>query len=134
MKPLNAAVSCNPSRTQLLFLAVALTTVLLLLAACTSPGESGITAIVGAQLEPSLDAEPIPFSVVVVANGIIQAAGPQQTTPVPKGAETIRGAGMLILPMPYTATIAPGEPANLMIRDSETRAPKALMRDGVWIN
>lgn len=104
-------------------------------AACTEPdGASGQIAIVGARLEPSLDAEPIPFSVVVIADGKIAAAGPQASTPVPKGAETIQGAGRVIQPSPYTATIAPGNPANLLIRNAETLAPEAVMRDGQWVN
>ena len=106
----------------------------LLLASCGGgAGEPGLKAIVGGRLEPSLDAEPIPYSVVVIANGKIREAGPQATTPVPKGAETIDAKGKVIQPMPYTGKVAPGEPADLMIRDAESFAPDRLMRDGEWI-
>ena len=96
-------------------------------------GEPGLKAIVGGRLEPSLDAEPIPFSVVVIEKGTIRAAGPQSSTPVPKGAETIDARGKVIQPMPYTGKVAPGEPADLMIRDAQTFAPERLMRDGQWV-
>lgn len=103
-------------------------------AACsTAPTEPGLKAIVGGRLEASLDAEPIEYSVVVIADGKIRAAGPQASTPVPKGAETISAKGMVIQPMPYTGRIAAGEPADLMLRDAETQAPDRLMRDGEWI-
>lgn len=102
------------------------------LASCSAPASSGI-AIVGGRLEPSLDAEPIPYSVVIVRDGKIEAAGPQATTPVPKGMETVSGAGKVILPSPYTGRIAPGEPANLLIRDAETGVPERIMQEGQWI-
>jgi hypothetical protein len=106
---------------------------LLSLAGCSSPGEPGLKVIVGGRLEPGLDQEPIPRSVVVIQDGKIRAAGPQASTPVPKGAETIDGSGKLIQPMPYNATIAPGNPANLMIRDAESGAPERIMQDGDWV-
>ena len=106
----------------------------LLWAGCGGGGsEPGLKAIVGGRLEPSLDAEPIPYSVVVIADGKIRAAGAQSTTPVPKGAETIDAKGKVIQPMPYTGKVAAGEPADLMIRDAETFAPDRLMRDGEWV-
>jgi imidazolonepropionase-like amidohydrolase len=92
-----------------------------------------LKAIVGGRLEASLDAEPIEFSVVVIAEGKIRAAGPQASTPVPKGAETISAKGLVIQPMPYTGKIAPGEPADLMLRNAESFAPDRLMRDGEWV-
>lgn len=107
----------------------------LLLAACSGPGtEPGLKAIVGGRLEPSLEAEPIPFSVIVIADGKIRAAGPQAEVPVPKGAKTFNAKGKVIQPMPYTGKIAPGEPADLMIRDAETLVPERLMRAGEWIH
>jgi cytosine/adenosine deaminase-related metal-dependent hydrolase len=105
----------------------------LLCAGCGGAGEPGLKAIVGGRLEPSLDAEPIPYSVVVIANGKIRAAGPQASTPVPKGAETIDAKGKVIQPMPYTGKVAPGEPADLLIRDAASFAPERLMREGQWV-
>jgi cytosine/adenosine deaminase-related metal-dependent hydrolase len=104
-----------------------------LLTSCAEPGvEPGLKAIVGGSVEPSLDAERIPYAVVVIAAGQIRAVGPQATTPVPKGAETIPAKGKLIRPMPYDAKLAPGSPADLMIFDAETGAPERIMKAGEW--
>ena len=106
----------------------------LLLCACAEPGvEPGLKAIVGGSLEPSLDAEAIPFSVIVIADGKIRALGPQATTPVPKGAETIAAKGKVVRPMPYNVTLAPGGAADFLIFDAETGAPERIMRDGEWV-
>lgn len=111
-----------------------LTLLFLVLAGCAEPAtEPGLKAIVGGRLEASLDAEPVPFSVVVIAGGKIRAVGPQATVPVPKGAETIPAKGKLIRPMPYTATIAEGGPANLMVFDAESGTPERVMQDGDWV-
>jgi len=106
----------------------------LLCAGCGGGGEPGLKAIVGGRLESSLDAEPIPYSIVIIADGKIRAAGPAASTPVPKGAETIDARGKVIQPMPYTGKVAPGEPADLMMRDAETFAPDRLMRAGEWVH
>lgn len=107
---------------------------LLLLGACSEPGtEPGLKALVGGRLEASLEAEPVPFSVVVIGSGKIRAMGPQQTVPVPKGAETISTKGMVVRPMPQDGEIKVGEPANLMLIDAETGAPDKVMRDGSWV-
>ncbi len=112
-----------------------------LLTACGGGGErvsagdgGGMLAIVGARLEPSLEAEPIEYSVVVIQDGKFKAAGPQATTPVPKDAETMQGAGMTISPSPYNATIAEGEPANLTLQETETGTPRGIMSNGQWVN
>lgn len=99
-----------------------------LLTACVSPQESGVKVIVGAKLEQPGHA-PIDYSVVVIENGKIQTAGPQATTPVPKGAEITRGLGMTIEPV-AGGQIEPGEPANLVLRGTNERT----MRNGEWVN
>ena len=91
----------------------------LLLSACTSP--SGVKAIVGAKLG-SID-----YSVVVIENGKIIAAGPQSQVPVPKGSEITRGIGMAI--EPDGDSIAPGHAANLILKGSTERK----MHNGEWI-
>jgi cytosine/adenosine deaminase-related metal-dependent hydrolase len=106
----------------------------LVLAACREPQtEPGLQALIGGRLEAALDAEPVPYSVVVIAAGKIRAMGPQATVPVPKGAEAINAKGKVIRPMPYDARIEPGAPANLMLFDAETGAPAGVMRDGQWV-
>lgn len=97
------------------------------------PTEPGLKALVGGRLEPSLDAEPIPYSVVVIADGKIRAFGPQATTPVPKGAETIATKGSVIRPMPYDAVIAEGSPANLLLFNAESGQPEGVMQNGEWL-
>jgi hypothetical protein len=106
----------------------------LLLCGCAEPGtEPSLKAIVGGSVEPSLDAERIPYAVIVIADGKIRAIGPQATTPVPKGAETVAAKGKLLRPMPYDAKLEPGRAADLMMFDAETGAPERIMRDGEWV-
>jgi imidazolonepropionase-like amidohydrolase len=106
----------------------------LLLGGCSEPGvEPGLKALVGGRLEASLQSEPVPFSVIVIASGKVRAMGPQQTVPVPKGAETISTKGKVIRPMPQDGSIKVGESADLMIVDAETGAPDKVMRNGEWV-
>ena len=97
------------------------------LTACVSPQESGVKVIVGAKLEQPGQA-PIDYSVVVIESGKIRAAGPQSTTPVPKGGEITSGLGMTIEPVPG-ARIEAGQPANLTLKGASERT----MRNGEWI-
>lgn len=91
---------------------------------CTSPKESGIKVIVGARLNQ------IEYSVLIIQEGKIRAAGPQSAVPVPKGSEVIRGIGMSIEPLPGGAPVAAGQPANLVLKGSTQR----MMRDGEWVS
>ena len=91
------------------------------LAACTSPDASGVKVIVGAKLA-SID-----YSVVVIENGKITAAGPQASTPVPKGSAITSGIGMTI--EPDGDSIEPGHAANLILKGATERK----MRNGEWI-
>ena len=93
------------------------------LAACVAPQEYAVKVIVGAKLGN------IDYSVVVITNGKIQAAGPQATTPVPKGAEITRGLGMTIERAPEGGPIEPGQPANLVLKGATER----VMRNGEWV-
>jgi hypothetical protein len=114
--------------------AVTLVSLAAILTGCAEPAkEPGLKALVGGRLEISLEAEPIPYSVVVVADGKIRAMGPQATTSVPKGAETISTKGSVIRPMPYNGTITVGGPANLMLYNAETGAPEGVMQNGQWL-
>ena len=100
--------------------------VALSLAACTSPSESGIKVIVGAKLA-NPGREPIDYSVVVIEGGKITAAGPQSSTPVPKGSAITSGIGMTIEPV--GDSIEPGHPANLILKGP----PDRKMHNGEWI-
>jgi hypothetical protein len=93
----------------------------LALAGCTSPDASGVKVIVGAKLGA------IDYSVVVIENGKITAAGPQSQVPVPKGSEITRGIGMTI--EPDGDSIEPGHPANLILKGPTERK----MHNGEWV-
>ena len=105
----------------------------LTLAACTSPQESGIKVIVGAQLQATPDAAPIPFSVVVIANDKFLAAGPQADVPVPKGADILRGTGKIIKPASASGRIAAGEPADLVLQNADSGSIEMTMHNGQWV-
>lgn len=99
------------------------------LIACISPDESGVKVIVGAKLIASPGSAPIEYSVVVVENGKFRDVGPQSSTPVPKGAELLRGIGMTIEPLPGGPPIEPGKPADLVLKGTTDR----VMRAGEWV-
>jgi hypothetical protein len=107
---------------------------ILVLASCGSPSDSSpVKVIVGAQLDRGHDNPRLEHSVIVIRDGKFQAAGPQQSTPVPKGAQMISGSGKLVTPNPGSALIAPGEPADLVLRDAATNAAEMIMHDGEWL-
>ena len=99
------------------------------LAGCTSPQESGIKVIVGAKLIAAPGQPPIEYSVVVIEEGKFKTVGPQASTPVPKGAEMIKGIGLTIEPAPGGGPIQPGQPADLVLKGSTDRR----MRGGEWV-
>jgi cytosine/adenosine deaminase-related metal-dependent hydrolase len=105
-----------------------------LLASCGSPSESSpVKVIVGAQLDPGHENPKLEHSVIVIRDGTFQAVGPQASTPVPKGAQIISGMGKLVTPVPSTALIAPGAPADLVLRDAATKSAEKIMHDGEWL-
>jgi hypothetical protein len=113
---------------------VLITLVSLLLLSCGSLSDvSPVKVIVGAKLDPGRDAPRLEHSVIVIRDGKFQAVGPQQSTPVPKGSQMISGMGKLITPAPGSALIAPGEPANLVLRDAATNSAEMIMHDGEWL-
>lgn len=71
---------------------------LLLLWCCAEPAREDIITIVGAKLIDGTNAEPVTDSVVVIEGESIRAAGPQQSTPVPKDGVIIDGRGKTIIP------------------------------------
>jgi hypothetical protein len=104
-----------------------------LLASCGSPADSSpVKVIVGAQLDPGHDNPRLEQSVIVIRDGKFQAVGPQQSTPVPKGAQITSGIGKLVTPIPSSALIATGEAADLVLRDAATNSAEKIMHDGEW--
>ena len=106
---------------------------LIALSVACSPAPSPVKVIVGAQLDPGHDNPRLEHSVIVIRDKKFQAVGPQASTPVPKGAEMISGSGKLVTPIPSTALIAPGEPADLVLRDAATKSAEMIMHDGEWL-
>jgi hypothetical protein len=97
------------------------------LSACTPPNASGVKVIVGAKLVmPGHD--PIDYSVVVIENGKITAAGPQAIVPVPKGSAITKGIGMTL--EPDGDSIEPGHAADLILKGATERK----MHNGEWVN
>jgi hypothetical protein len=101
----------------------------IVLAGCTAPDASGVKVIVGAKLIAAPGRQPIDYSVVIVEGGKITAAGPQSSTPVPKGSAITRGIGMTIEPEPGGDPIEPGRPANLILKGASARK----MHNGEWV-
>ena len=106
---------------------------LALLASCASPSDPSVKVIVGAQLDPGHDNPRLEHSVIVIRDGKFQAVGPQASTPVPKGAQMISGMGKLVTPVPSSALIAAGQPADLVLRDAATQSAEMIMHDGEWL-
>ncbi len=83
---------------------VAALALLLCLCACQplgEPSESGHTkVIVGAVLLDGQGGPPMSDSVVVVAGGRIQAAGPRSTVPIPEDADKVDGSSRFLVPAP----------------------------------
>jgi dihydroorotase-like cyclic amidohydrolase len=71
---------------------------LLALCACKPAEESHSKAILGAVLIDGRGGPPMSDSVVVVAGGIIRAAGARSTVPIPAEADKINGAGKFLVP------------------------------------
>ena len=89
--------------------------------------------IVGARLDPGHGNPRLEHSVIVIRDGKFRAVGPQASTPVPKGAEMISGSGKLVTPIPSSALIAAGEPADLVLRDAANNSAEMIMHDGEWL-
>ncbi len=119
--------------TRAVMLAV-LATGILELAACTPSQPSGFKVIVGAKLIAAPGRSPIEYSVVVIDEGKFRDVGSQALTPVPKGAQMIRGIGMTIEGVPGGGPIEPGQPANLVMKGSpEKGLTDRVMRNGEWV-
>ncbi len=62
------------------------------------PVRTGAFAIAGATLFEATGRAPVPDSVVIVRDGRIAAAGPRNTTVIPKGMDVIDASGQTLLP------------------------------------
>ena len=107
-------------------LAVALIFVLVL-SGCGAPATNQIS-IVGAKLNDGTGKPVIEYSVVVVGDGKVKAAGRQQDVPVPKEGEIVGGLGSSLEALDG-GTIEAGKAANLKISGAVNRT----MRNGEWV-
>ncbi len=101
--------------------------ILAALTACSAPPSTQIS-IVGAKLNDGTGKPVIEYSVVVVAEGKVKAAGRQQDVPVPKEGEIVGGMNSTIEALDG-GTVEPGKPANLRIVGALNRT----MRNGEWV-
>ena len=70
------------------------------LCSCTPPQAGHTKVIVGAILLDGEGGPPMSDSVVVVAEGRIQAAGPRSSVPIPEEADKVNGASKYLVPSP----------------------------------
>lgn len=111
----------------LLLLAIVLAT-----SSCKSAHEqTRVTAIIGGSLIAAVGAAPLADAVVVVDSGRIRAAGPRATTPISAGSEKVDATGFTIEPAPGASPIAPGSPADLVLRRGTN--VERVMRNGEWV-
>ena len=112
------------------FVSVLVAALALLLSGCAAiPTEPGLKAVVGGSLQTTLGAEPLPFTILIIAGGKIRDVGPQSNTPIPKGAETISAKGKVIRPM-LGMTIAAGQPADFLLTDNDPKVPDQVYSNG----
>jgi imidazolonepropionase-like amidohydrolase len=86
---------------------------LLWLSGCKPSEESHSQAILGAVLIDGRGGPPLTDSVVVVAGGLIRAAGARSTVPIPAEAAKINGAGKFLVPGLVDACDGPASAAAL---------------------
>jgi len=71
---------------------------LVALSACKPPETAHPKAIVGAVLIDGQGGPPMSDSAVIVAEGIVEAAGPRSSVTIPQGADTVDGSSKYIVP------------------------------------
>lgn len=108
-----------------MFLRLAAVALLFLCSGCGEPDFPKATVIVGATLMDPL----ISNSVVVVQDGRIVAAGPQQSVPIPPNSAKVNGAGKFLK---SDGPIRVGAPADLVLLSSDRKVER-VMEGGKWI-
>jgi imidazolonepropionase-like amidohydrolase len=87
----------------------------LVLASCSQTGTADVQVIVGATVVDAAGKVAIPYSVVVVKDGKIAAAGPQSEVPVPRDSAKTNGIGKFLVPAAPGRRIEVGQPADLLL-------------------
>jgi hypothetical protein len=107
----------------------------MLLVDCRRKPEGPLKMLIGGTTVVSAGAQPIEDSIVLIAGSKIQAVGTRKEVDVPKATDRTDLTGEWIVPA-AGATIAPGEPANLMILkhppNGNTSDATAMIVDGEW--
>jgi imidazolonepropionase-like amidohydrolase len=96
---------------------------LLSLAGCKPPQTVQVKAIVGAILLDGEGGPPVSDSVVVVADGRIQAAGPRSSVEIPQGSEIVDGSSKYLVPA--TVDVCPQADPPGMIRAASPEDARA---------
>ncbi|HEX4278695.1 MAG TPA: hypothetical protein VHZ74_25240 [Bryobacteraceae bacterium] len=108
---------------------------LLLLAACQKKPDLVVKVLIGGTTIVSPGATPIDDSIVIIAGTKIRSVGPRKDVPVPQASDRTDLTGEWIVPA-EGVTIAPGEPANLLILkhvpNGNTSDASALVVNGEW--
>jgi imidazolonepropionase-like amidohydrolase len=86
----------------------------LLLTSCSEPVRPQVRVIIGATLVDGVN-PPLTHSVVVIREGMVVAAGPQQSTPIPPGSEKVNASGKYVTAANRGARIEAGAPADLLL-------------------
>jgi hypothetical protein len=86
-----------------------------LLAVGCGGGSAPVQAIAGATLMDGTPNPPVLKSLVVVKKARIAAMGDEATTPIPRGATRINGAGRFIFPLDPEKPLRAGGPADLLL-------------------
>ena len=100
--------------------------------ACSEAPLAETKVIVGATLVDGVNA-PLPYSLIVIRDGRIAAAGPQQSTPIPAGSEKVNGLGKFVAAANHGARIEPGAPADLVLKSARDRIERRMVA-GKWVD
>ena len=109
--------------------------------ACSQPQNAPVQVIVGAALVDGSNHVTVPYSVVVVKDGKIDAAGPQPSIPVPRDSAKVNGIGKYLVAANPGKSIQAGDPADLLLVTASPEHDPAFrekverrMTAGRWVN
>lgn len=98
---------------------------------------SGLKVLIGATAILQAGGNPVQDSVIVVDGATIRAAGERKDVPIPQDSERVDVTGKWVVPA-VGGRIAPGQPADLFIRNSGPNGspaagpPARSMTHGQW--
>jgi imidazolonepropionase-like amidohydrolase len=110
---------------------ISITLLLFCLCACKPQEAARPKAIVGAILLDGQGGPPMSDSVVVVAGGRIESAGPRSSVTIPQGADTVDGSSRYLVPAPIDVcrqATPPGMIRALTPEDARSQVADAIAR------